>query len=404
MSAASHSNGAGDIVLASGFRTPFGDFGGSLSAIPLTTLGIHAARASIADAGIDPEVIDHLVFGNVFPVEGDGIFASRVIALKCGLPESSSALNVSRACGSGLQAIVSAGQQIASGHSELALAGGGENFSRAPYVSTESRWGVKRGPTTLEDSLEWVYRCPFSGEFMGETGENLAEDFGYEREAMDDWGFMSQQRAGDAIDSGFLSKQIAAIEVPDGKGSRLFEIDEFPRPHVTRDKLSRLRPVFREGGCVTAGNASGVTDGAAFIIVADRNRADDIGLKAQFSIIDWMTVGVAPRIMGAGVVPAISKLLERCRMRVSDIDYFEINEAFAVVNLHAENKLGISREMTNLYGGGISIGHPPGATGVRMTITAMHHLCASGGRYAVISMCLGAGQGMAMLIENLECR
>jgi len=214
---------------------------------------------------------------------------------------------------------------------------------------------------------------------------------------------MSQQRAGAAIESGFLAKQIAPIEVPEGrKNTRLMEHDEFPRPEVTREKLGTLRPVFRKDGKVTPGNASGVTDGAAFVVVGDRDAVEAKGAEPLARLVDWTIVGVPPRIMGCGPVPAIQALWEKRGLKASDIDYYEINEAFAVVNLHAEKELGVGREVTNCYGGGISIGHPPGATGVRMTLTAMHHLIDTNQRYAVISMCMGAGQGMAVLIENLK--
>lgn len=391
-----------DIVLAAGARTPFGDFGKSLRQVPLTDLAAHAAKASIQRSGLKADDIDHFVFGSTLFPDRDSLFGGRVIGIKAGLPEEVPALNVIRACGTGLQALISASQQIKEGQSRIALAGGAENYSRMPHVVTTARYGTQRGPMTLEDQLDWAYRCPFSQEYMGETAENLADDYQYEREPMDDWGYMSQQRAAAAIKSGFLARQIAPIEVPDGKGRRLFAVDEFPRPDVTREKLQKLKPAFRDGGRVTAGSSSGVTDGAAFMIVADRAQAEAKGLEGEALLRDWTAVGVPPRIMGAGPVPAIDKLLKRNDLEVSDIDYFEINEAFAVVNLHAEKQLGISRERTNLYGGGISIGHPPGATGGRMTITAMHHLAASRGRYGMISMCLGGGQGMAMLIENLK--
>ncbi|MDP1868867.1 MAG: thiolase family protein [Bradyrhizobium sp.] len=391
-----------DIVLAAGARTPFGDFGKSLRQVPLTDLAAHAAKASIQRSGLKADDIDHFVFGSTLFPDRDSLFGGRVIGIKAGLPEEMPALNVIRACGTGLQALISASQQIKEGQSRIALAGGAENYSRMPHVVTTARYGTQRGPMTLEDQLDWAYRCPFSQEYMGETAENLADDYQYEREPMDDWGYMSQRRAAAAIKSGFLARQIAPIEVPDGKGRRLFAVDEFPRPDVTREKLQKLKPAFRDGGRVTAGSSSGVTDGAAFMIVADRAQAEAKGLEGEALLRDWTAVGVPPRIMGAGPVPAIDKLLKRNDLEVSDIDYFEINEAFAVVNLHAEKQLGISRERTNLYGGGISIGHPPGATGGRMTITAMHHLAASRGRYGVISMCLGGGQGMAMLIENLK--
>ncbi len=406
-----------DIVLSNGVRTPFGDFGKSLRDVPLATLGVHVVQACLARAGVDAAQVDHLVFGNTAPVDHDGLFISRKVAIAAGLPVASSALGVVRACGTGSQAIVSAAQQISSGHSEVAIAAGAENYSRVPYLSTSARWGAGRGPAELIDGLDTIYRCPFTRELMGDTAENLAARFGYQREAMDDWGFMSQQRAGAAMASGFLARQIVAIDVPhspggkaDGKASRRFEQDEFPRPTITREKLAQLKPAFRKDGnagkdglgTVTAGNSSGVTDGAAALLVTGAAVAQRLGIQPEARLVDWAVVGVPPEIMGAGPVPAITKLLARQRLRVEDIDYWEINEAFAVVNLHAEAQLGIPRARTNLYGGGISIGHPPGATGLRMTMTAMQHLAECGGRYAVISMCLGSGMGMATLIENLR--
>lgn len=389
-----------NIALAAGARTPFGDFGRSLREVPLARLGEHAVRACLTRAGLDAAAVDHLVFGNVAPVDLDGNFIARKVALDAGLSIESSALTVNRACGSGSQAIVSAAEQIATGHSTIAVAAGGENFSRVPYVVRDARWGLKRGPSALEDGLDTIYRCPFSRALMGETAEELAGRYGYVREAMDDWGFMSQRRAQAAIESGFLARQVAPIEVPEGRGTRLFERDEFPRFNIERSKLASLKPAFTANGVVTAGNSSGVTDGAAALLVADRASLEARGVKAEALLIDYVVVGVPPEIMGAGPVPATQKLLARNGLTVGDIDYFEVNEAFAVVNLHAEAQLGLPRDRTNLYGGGISIGHPPGATGIRMTMTAMHHLEDTGGRYAIITMCLGAGMGMATLIER----
>lgn len=398
------SNPDTDIILSSGVRTPFGDFGKSLREVPLATLGVHVVQAAVARAGLQPAQVDHLVFGNTAPVDADGLFISRKVALTAGLPEDSAALGVTRACGTGSQAIVSAAQQIQSGHSHIAVAAGAENYSRVPYLAHRVRWGAVRGPFEFIDGLDYIYRCPFSGELMGDTAENLTARFGYTRAAMDDWGFMSQQRAGAAMASGFLARQIVPIDVPDGRGLRRFEQDEFPRPGITREKLATLKPAFRRDGQgqVTAGNSSGVTDGAAALLVASRRAALDAGIPLQGRLVDWAVVGVAPEIMGAGPVPAIAKLLQRTGLKVADIAYWEINEAFAVVNLHAEAQLGIPRERTNLYGGGISIGHPPGATGLRMTITALQHLADTGGRYGVVSMCLGSGMGMATLVENLQ--
>lgn len=389
-----------DIVIAGGMRTPFGDFGKSLRDVPLVTLGVHASKAAMRAANVEPGAIDHLVWGNVLPVDQEGYLMARAVGLGSGLREDSCALNINRACGSGTQAIITAAEQIISGHGTLAVAGGGENFSRAPFLVTTARWGHKRGPQTMVDALDFAYRDPFSLELMGETAENLAADEGYERAPMDEWAVMSQQRAGAAMKSGFLSRQIAPIEVADGRDTRMMGEDEFPRPTVTLEKLARMKPVFREGGKVTAGNSSGVTDGAAMVVVAAADRARELNLKVRARLVDWAIVGVPPRIMGCGPVPAIAKLLERQKLRVEDIDYWEINEAFAAVNLHAERKLGIPRERTNLYGGGISLGHPPGATGARMTLVALQHLEETGQRRAVVSMCMGAGQGMAVLYER----
>ena len=267
-----------EIVLAGGMRTPFGDFGKSLRNTPMTDLGVHAAGACLSKAGLPAAKVDHLVWGNVLPVDHDGYFASRVIALKVDMPVESCALNVSRACGSGTQAILTAAEQIMAGQGEIALAGGGENFSRGPYALTTARWGAVRGPQQMQDTLDWAYRDPFSSELMGETAENLADDFQYTRDAMDDYALSSQQRVGSAIDSGFLAKQIAPIEVPEGKGVRTMNADEFPRPQITREKLGKLRPVFREGGRVTPGNSSGVTDGAAFVVVGNRDSLEGEGV------------------------------------------------------------------------------------------------------------------------------
>ena len=390
-----------NIVLLGGARTAFGDFGKSLRDVALSVMGAHVARATIRRSGVSASEIDHLVFGLVGVVDHDGPFISRKVALDAGLSIESSALTVTRACGSGTQSIVSAAEQIASGHSQIAIAAGGESFSRVPYVSRAMRYGAVRGPVTMEDGLDAIYRCPFSKALMGDTAEELAHRFGYRREAMDDWGFMSQQRAQAAIESGFLARQIEPIDISDGrKGTRSFAIDEYPRFNLTREKLATLKPAFKADGTVTGGSSSGVTDGAAALLVARRDALPGTA-RPEARLLDYAVAGVPPEIMGAGPVPAIGKLLRQNNLTVPEIDYFEINEAFAVVNLHAEAQLGISRGKTNLYGGGISIGHPPGATGIRMTITAMHHLADTGGRYAVVSMCLGSGMGMAVLIENL---
>ena len=390
-----------EVFLSSGARSALGDFGGSLKNVEFTELASTVAKAALTKSGINPSAIDHIVFTTTCPTDKDSLFSARVVGMKTGLPESAAALDVSRACASGLQAIISAGQQLQSGHSKLALAAGAEMFSRAPYAVTTSRWGNARGNQELEDILEWCYRCPFSLEYMGDTAENLAEKYQYEREEMDQYAVTSQNRALAAIESGFLAKQIVPVTVTEGKSKKIFEIDEAPREGITLERLAKLKPAFQEGGKVTAGNSSGVTDGAAALIIGDRDGFAQQAVSPEARVVDWAVVGVPPSLMGHGPVPAIRELLERTKLKIEDIDYFEINEAFAVVNLHAEKQLGIPRDKHNLYGGGISVGHPPGVTGLRMAMNGMQHLNETQGRYAILSMCLGAGQGLAMLIERV---
>ncbi len=354
------------VYLSSGTRSALGDFGGSLKDVEFTELASHVARACIEKSGASPSAIDHIVFTTTCPTDKDTLFAARVVGMKSGLPEEAAALDV----------------------------------SRAPFAVTTARWGNPRGNQQLEDVLEWCYRCPFSLEYMGDTAENLAEKYQYERAPMDDYAVSSQARALAAIESGFLSKQIVPVEVPDGRSTRVFDTDESPREGITIERLAKLRPAFQEGGKVTAGNSSGVTDGAGAMLVGTRESMEANGVMPEARIVDWTVVGVPPSLMGHGPVPAIEKLLARTGLTIPEIDYFEVNEAFAVVNLHVEAQLGIPREKHNLYGGGISVGHPPGVTGLRMAMNGVQHLKETGGRYAILSMCLGAGQGLAMLIEN----
>lgn len=387
-----------DIVLALGKRSPFGKFGGGLREVPLTTLSAAIARSAVAAAGLELPQIDHFIFATTIPTDRDSLFAHRAIAVAAGFPIETSALGVVRACGSGLQALVSAAHQVLDGSSDIALAGGAEIFSRVPYVVTTARWGHRRGAQSLEDMLDWAYRCPTTMAYMGETAERLAAEYGYDRAAMDDWAVMSQARAAAAADSGFLGEQIAPVDTAGATVTR----DESVRRGITREKLAELKPAFSAQGPVTAGNSSPVSDGAGFMIVADRAALLAAGGRPAARLVGWATIGVPPELMGHGPVPAIQKLLQRHDLTVADIDYWEINEAFAAVALHVERQLGVPRARTNLYGGAIAVGHPPGVTGVRMTHTAIQHLAQSGGRRAVMAMCLGSGQGMALLIEAID--
>lgn len=386
------------IALALGKRSPLGRFGGGLKDVSLTDLSAQTARAAVAAAGLRLDQFDHFVFATTIPTDRDSLFAHRAVCVATGFPLETSALGVVRACGSGLQAIVSAGHQVLDGSSEIALAGGTELFSRVPYVVTTARWGHKRGPQTLEDMLDWAYRCPTTQLYMGETAEKLAAAYGYDRAAMDEWALMSQERAAAATASGFLGEQIAPIATGGESVSR----DESIRAGVTPQKLASLAPAFAADGRVTAGNASPVSDGSGFIVVGELGALQTAGARPAARVVGWATVGVAPEMMGHGPVPAIEKLLRRHALRIEDVDYWEINEAFAAVTLHVERQLGVPRARTNLYGGAISIGHPPGVTGVRMTHTAIQHLQRRGGGRAVMAMCLGSGQGMALLVEALD--
>ncbi len=385
-----------DIVLSLGKRSPLGKFGGGLAGIALTDLSAQTARAAVSAAGLTLPDIDHFVFATTIPTDPDSLFAHRAICVATGFPMETSALGVVRACGSGLQAIISAAHQVLDGSSRIALAGGAEIFSRVPHVLSTARWGQNRGAQRLEDMLDWAYRCPTTALYMGETAEHLASLHGYTREAMDDWAVMSQDRAVSAEAAGFLAAQIAPVSV----GSGALVRDESIRRGVTHATLGALQPSFSAGGTVTAGNASPVSDGAGFMVVSERGALVAAGGTAHAKLLGWATIGVEPRLMGHGPVPAIAKLLDRHGLKVGDIDYWEINEAFAAVALHVERQLGVHRACTNLYGGAISIGHPPGVTGIRMTHTAIQHLQARGGGRAVMAMCLGSGQGMAVLIES----
>jgi acetyl-CoA acetyltransferase family protein len=378
----------GEVIIGAGRRTPLGNFGGALRDVPLADQAAHAIRASLKVSGVEAEDVDHCVFSTTVPTDRDSLFAARVVGMRAGLPERAPALCVTRACASGLQAIISGAQQVAEGQSRVSVVAGAEAFSRVPYAVSDLRWNGARGGKAFEDMLDWAYRCPFSQDYMGDTAETLAERFGYSREAMDELAAMSQERA--LRSRSFLAHQIAPMT--------MLTQDESPREDASLSKLARLRPAFRENGRVTAGNASGVTDGGAAMIACAPGAATP---ENAFRIKAWKAVGVPPEIMGIGPVPAVRAVLDETGVTIGDIDYFEVNEAFAVVNLHAEAELGVPRERHNLYGGGISLGHPPAVTGLRMAMTAAQHLHETDGTFAMLTMCLGGGQGMAMLIERV---
>jgi acetyl-CoA acetyltransferase family protein len=386
---------ARSVVLAGGVRTPFGRFGGKLAAYDVSRLAVPVVKEVMRRVGVAPEDVDHLVFGNTIHSTADAPFGARVVTLESGLPITTRSLGVIRACGTGLQAIVSAAEQIALGRSEVAVAAGAEVYSQAPHV-IRARWGVKRGVPPVEDMLDWAYRDPFDGALMGETAERLSDYAGIGRERQDAYALESQRRTQRATELGYLAEEI--LPLPE------LAVDEFPRPHTTAEKLAGMPTPFREGGRVTPGNSSGVNDGAAAMMVLAEEAAERLGVQPWARIVDWAVVGCEPGLMGRGPVPATQAVFARTGLRAEDIDVAEINEAFAVVVLHAMDELGLDHERTNPNGGAISIGHPPGATGLRMMIAALNQLHRTGGRYGLVTMCLGAGQGMAMIVENLRGR
>ena len=382
-----------ETYLAGGVRTAFGSFGGGLGGQSVSGLAAQVVQASVKRARLSAEDVDHLVLGNTLTTTPDAPFGSRVVTLEAGLPQATASLGVIRACGTGLQAIASASDQIQLGRSEVAIAAGVEVYSQAPHV-IRMRWGAKRGAPPLEDMLDWAYRDPFDGALMGQTAEALTEHTGISRDRQDDYAFASQQRTRQAMETGILAEEILPIAGVDR--------DEYPRPDVTREKLASLRSPFREGGAVTAGNSSGVNDGAAAISVLSGEAVERLGIEPIARVIDWTVVGCNPKLMGHGPVPATQALFARTGLTAEDMDVVEVNEAFAVVVLNAIDQLGLDAERVNVHGGAIAIGHPPGATGIRMTIAAVNELRRTGGRYALLTMCLGAGQGMSMIVESVR--
>ncbi len=387
-----------DIVILSGARTAIGTFGGSLAAVPPIDLATTAMKAAIERAGVDPGQIGQVVMGHVINTEPRDMYLARVAALQAGVPDSVPAMNVNRLCGSGVQAIVSAMQALAMGDAEFALAGGAESMSRAPYALSAARWGQKMGDTRAVDMLTGALTCPFGSGHMGNTAENVAAEHGVTRAAQDAFALESQTRAARAIAEGRFRDQIVPVEVASRKGPVQFDTDEHPKA-TSAEALAALRPVFQKDGTVTAGNASGLNDGAGALVLA---RADAIGgLKPRARILGYAHAGVRPGVMGIGPVPAVRKLLERTGLTASDFDVIESNEAFAAQALAVSVDLGFDPAKVNPNGGAVALGHPVGATGAIITVKAMYELERTGGRRALITMCIGGGQGIALAIERV---
>lgn len=389
-----------DIVILSAVRTAIGTFGGALSGLAPSETGAIVAREALARAGVDGARIGHVMFGNVITTEPRDMYLSRMAAMGAGVPETTPAMNVNRLCGSGVQAIVSAAQALMLGDAGFALAGGAEAMSRAPHSLPAARFGQKMGDTFAIDMLTGTLSCPFGTGHMGVTAENVAAEHGISREDQDAFALQSQTRAAAAIAAGHFASQIVPVEISTRKGMVVFDTDEHPKATST-EALAGLRAVFQKGGSVTAGNASGINDGAAALVLARADAAQAGGFTARARLLGYAHAGVRPEVMGVGPIPAVRALLARTGLTVADFDMIESNEAFAAQALAVNKVLGLDPARVNPDGGAIALGHPVGATGAILVVKALHALERTGGRRALITMCIGGGQGIALAIERV---
>jgi acetyl-CoA C-acetyltransferase len=391
-----------DIVIVSAARTAIGTYGGTLKDTPLTVLGTTAVRAALDRSGVDPKSVGHVVMGNVIPTEPRDAYLSRVSAIDAGIPQETPAFNVNRLCGSGLQAIISAAQAIAQGDTDIAIGGGAESMSRGPYIVPALRWGSRMGDTGVIDYMNGILHDPWERAHMGVTAENVATRYGISREAQDELALESQRRAARANAEGYFKEQIVPVTIQTRKGPVAFDTDEHVRGDVTLDSLAKMKTVFqKENGTVTPGNASGLNDGAAAVVLAEAGRAASLGLKPLARLVGYAHAGVEPLYMGIGPVPATRIVLERTGLRLEDMDVIEANEAFAAQACAVIRELGLDPAKVNPNGSGISLGHPVGATGAIIATKAIYELQRVRGRYALATMCIGGGQGIAAIFERL---
>ena len=390
-----------EIVILDGARTAIGTFGGSLAGTAPIDLAAHVSVAAMERSGVAPEQIGHVVFGHVINTEPRDMYLSRVAAIEAGIPDTTPAMNVNRLCGSGAQAIVSCIQAVALGDADYALAGGAESMSRAPHAMQTARFGQKMGDTTMMDMMIGALNCPFGTGHMGVTAENVAAEHHITREEQDAFALESQRRAGAAQAGGHFTGQIAPLTIKNRKGDIVFERDEHGKPDTTAEDLARLRPVFQKDGTVTAGNASGINDGAAALVLADAESAAAKGLTPRARVLGYAHAGVRPEVMGLGPIPAVTKLLEKTGLAADDFDVIESNEAFAAQACAVNKGLGLDTAKVNPNGGAIALGHPVGATGAIITLKCLAELERTGGSKGLITMCIGGGQGIALAIERM---
>jgi len=389
-----------EVVVLSAVRTAIGKYGGGLKDVPPADLAATCVREAVSRAGVDPSDVGHLVFGNVIHTEQRDMYLSRVAAIGGGLPVDTPALTLNRLCGSGLQAVVSAAQAIMMGDCDTAVAGGAESMSRALYWAPGARWGQRMGDGVLIDAMVAALNDPFDKVHMGITAENVAEKWNISREDQDALAVESHRRAAAAIAEGRFKEQIVPVEVKGRKGSVFIDTDEHTRTDASLESMAAMRPAFKKDGTVTAGNASGVNDAAAAVVLMERAEAERRGLTPMGRLVAYSHVGVEPKYMGIGPIPAVKKVLDRAGLTLDDIDVFEVNEAFAAQALAVSRDLGLPAEKTNVNGSGVGLGHPIGATGAILVVKALYELARSGGRYALVTMCIGGGQGIAAIFER----
>ena len=389
-----------DIVILSGARTAIGSFAGSLSGLSPAELGTFAAKAAIDKAAVDASAIDHAVFGHIITTAPQDAYLARHIALNAGLAQSSAAMNVNRLCGSAVQAVISAAQMLLLGDSQLALAGGAESMSRGAYLLPGIRTGLRLGSAPLTDLTLGILSDPFGSGHMGLTAERIAAQYHISRQELDEFALQSQQKAAAAIAAGHFASQITPVAVTSGKSSFVFAQDEHPRADTSLSSLAALKPAFAKDGIVTAGNSSGLNDGAAALVMSTRQYANSHGLPARAKLRGYSFAGVAPDLMGLGPIPAVQQLLKKTGLSVADLDVIESNEAFAAQAIAVSRSLGFDNTKVNPNGGAIALGHPVGATGAILILKALHELERMDGQLALVTMCIGGGQGIALLLER----
>lgn len=389
-----------EVVVVSGVRTGIGDYGGALKELAATKLGAVAIREALARAKIEPARVGHVVMGSVIHGEAKDMYLSRVAAIEAGLPVGTPCLTVNRLCGSGLQAIVSAAQHLMLGDCDVAVAGGAESMSRAAYFLPAGRWGQRMGDASVVDAMTGALHDPFGHGHMGVTAENIAAKYGFTREQQDSFSIESHRRASRAIDAGYFKSQIAPIELKTRKGVEQFATDEHVRPAATMADLAKLKTVFKKDGTVTAGNASGLNDAGAAIVMVSSSFAEKSGLKPMARLVAYAHAGVEPQLMGLGPIPAVKRVFEKAGLKPADMDVIESNEAFAAQAMAVTKDLGLDPAKVNPSGGAVALGHPIGATGAILTVKALYELERTQKRYALVTMCIGGGQGIAAIFER----